>query len=73
MLIVVNLLQDKFSLLLHTVRYLFQRYTSFISILKQLLQNNKTQELSEDNEARLMGACLSGLQSKLTCTWDHEI
>ena len=35
--------------------------------------NKKKQELSEDNGVRLMGACLSWLQSKLTYTWDHEI
>ena len=31
------------------------------------------QELSEDNGAHLMGACLSRLQTKLTYRWDQEI
>ena len=33
----------------------------------------KSQELAMDNGARLMGACLSRLQSKLTYKWDSEI
>ena len=31
------------------------------------------QELSEDNGVRLMGVCLSRLQSELTYKWDREI
>ena len=31
------------------------------------------QEFSEDNGARLLGACLSRLQNKLTYKWDHKI
>ena len=41
-------------------------------MIKTAKSENK-QELSEDNGVCLMGACLSQLQSKLTCKWDNEI